>query len=135
SWNDYLLHLKVRMNIRAYRCIYLCLLTAAAFNMRSGCVAAQTGESSENQALEIVMKNVMYHFTDRIAVHIVQLQGHLKPTKAGTIVFFDDKNSFILAMASGEISISCNSLAQVLNENVFSASDAPIKDVSIESKN
>lgn len=81
------------------------------------------------------MKNVMYHFTDRIAVHIVQLQGHLKPTRASTTVFFDDKNSFILAMASAEISISCNSLAQVLNENVFSASDAPIKDVSVESKN
>jgi hypothetical protein len=97
--------------------------------------AAQASAPTDTHALEIAMKNVMYHFTDRIAVHIVQLEGHLLPTKAGATVFFDDKNSFILAMASAEISISCNSLAQVLNDNVFSASDAPIKDISIESKN
>jgi hypothetical protein len=123
------------MKTRAIRIVCLWLLTAAAFHVRPEHVGAQAAESSENHAVEIVMKNVMYHFTDRIAVHIVQLQGHLKPTKAGATVFFDDKNSFILAMASAEISISCKSLAQVLNDNVFSASDAPIKDVSIESKN
>jgi hypothetical protein len=123
------------MKTRAIRIVCLWLLTAAAFHVRPEHVGAQAAESSENHAVEIVMKNVMYHFTDHIAVHIVQLQGHLKPTKAGATVFFDDKNSFILAMASAEISISSKSLAQVLNDNVFSASDAPIKDVSIESKN
>lgn len=98
-------------------------------------MAAQTGEAPQNHAVETAMKNVMYHFTDRIAVHVVQLQGHLLPTKAGDTVFFDDKDSFTLEMTSAEISISCNSLAQVLNDNVFSSSDAPIRDVSIESKN
>ena len=77
----------------------------------------------------------MYHFGDRIAVHIVQLRGHLTPTKPGAIVVFDDRNSFALNLASAEIAISCKSLAQVLNEDAFSAHDAPIKDVSIESKN
>jgi low affinity Fe/Cu permease len=86
------------------------------------------------------MKNVMCHFNGRIAAHIVQLRGYLTPTKPGTIVVFDDTNSFTLNLASAEIAISCKSLAQVLNENVFSAhdapiKDAPIKDVSIESKN
>ena len=77
----------------------------------------------------------MYHFTDRVAAHVVHLRGYLTPTKAGGIVVFDDRNSFTLNLTSAEIAISCRSLAQVLNEDVFSAHDAPIKDVNIESKN
>lgn len=96
---------------------------------------AAASAASSNHEVQVAMKNVTYHFTDRIAAHIVQLQGHLVPTKSGAIVVFDDTNSFLIAVASAEIAISCSSLAQVLNKNVFSAADAPIKDVTIESKN
>jgi hypothetical protein len=88
-----------------------------------------------NHEVQVAIKNVMYHFTDSIAAHIVQLQGHLIPTKDGAIIVFDDTNSFFIVVSSAEIAISCASLAQVLNKNVFSAADAPIKDVTIESKN
>jgi hypothetical protein len=97
--------------------------------------AAQSSEPADSHAVEFAVKNVMYHYTEPVSVHILQLQGSLTPTKPGATVVFDDKNSFILVLASAEISISCNALAQVLNENVFSASDAPIKNLSIESKN
>jgi hypothetical protein len=97
--------------------------------------AAQSSEPADSHAVEFAVKNVMYHYTEPVSVHILQLQGSLSPTKPGATVVFDDKNSFILVLASAEISISCNALAQVLNENVFSASDAPIKNLSIESKN
>ena len=96
---------------------------------------AQSNGTSDIHAVQIAMRNVTYHYTVPIAVHIVQLQGELLPTKPGAIVVFEDKNSFILALASAEISISCNALAQVLNENVFSAADSPIKNLSIESRN
>ncbi len=96
---------------------------------------AQSNGTSDIHAVQIAMKNVTYHYTVPIAVHIVQLQGELLPTKPGAIVVFDEKNSFTLALASAEISISCNALAQVLNENVFSAADSPIKNLSIESRN
>jgi hypothetical protein len=97
--------------------------------------ATKTNETAKNQPVQVVMKNVTYHFTDQIAVHIVQLQGYLTPTIPGTLIVFDDRNSFTLNLASAEIAISCHSLAQVLNENVFAAASAPIKDVTIESKN
>jgi hypothetical protein len=96
--------------------------------------SAQSPETPDPHAVQIAMKNVMYHYTDSIAVHILRLQGALVPVKSDSIVIFDDKHSFTLALASAEISISCNALAQVLNENVFSSSDAPIKNISIESK-
>src|SRR5579862_3205157 len=91
-------------------------------------------ENAEDTPVEITMKNVMYHYGPQVSVHIFQLQGRLLPVKAGAIVVFDDKNSFDLAIDGAEIAISCGALAQVLNGDVFSAADAPIKNVSIESK-
>jgi len=97
--------------------------------------AAQSSESPDTRPVEFVMKNVTYHYSEPVAVHIVQLQGELVPTRAASIVVFDDKNSFDLRLAHAEISISCNALAQVLNENVFSSPDAPIRKLGIASKN
>jgi len=95
---------------------------------------AQTS-ATETQAVQVAMKNVTYHYTEPIVVHIVRLEGELLPTNPRALVVFDDKSSFTLALTSAEIAISCNALAQVLNENVFSFAGAPLKDLSIESKN
>ena len=59
------------------------------------------------------MRNVVYHFTDTIAVHILQLTGKLVPRKE--IPIFDDKESFILEIDSATITMSTDSLAHVLN--------------------
>jgi hypothetical protein len=95
--------------------------------------ASRSSQSSDH--VEVAMKNVTYHFTDQIAVHIAQLEGYLTPTNAGALIVFDDSNSFTINLASAEIALSCNSLAQVMNQYVFSAADAPIKDLTIASKN
>jgi hypothetical protein len=95
---------------------------------------AQTS-AAETQAVQVAMKNVTYHYTEPIAVHIVRLEGELLPTNPRPLVVFDDKSSFTLALTSAEIAISCNALAQVLNENVFSFAGAPLKDLGIESQN
>lgn len=71
----------------------------------------------------------MYHFTESIAVHIVQLKGKLVPRKE--IPVFDDKESFILEIDSATISMSTDALAHVLNEQVFAGEDAPLKELSI----
>src|SRR5579864_733324 len=83
--------------------------------------------------VRVAMKNVFYHFSDSIAVHIIELQGQLIPTKPPQIVIFDDKDSFKLAFRYAQIAISADSLANVLNQRVFAASDAPIKDLFIQS--
>ncbi len=120
------------MSVRAARCqllTLLCLLLALPKP-----ASAQSPEQSQRRALQTAMKNVMYHYSELIAVHIFRLEGELLPTKPGSVVIFDDKNSFTLAINSAEIAISCGALAQVLNQNVFSFTDAPIKDLSLESK-
>jgi hypothetical protein len=114
---------------------FLSFLFAAISSLLPNHASAQSSNASETPAVQIAMKNVMYHYTDAIAVHIIRLQGELTPTRSGSVVVFDDKNSFTLVLNSAEIAISCNSLAQILNGNVFSSASAPIKDLSIESRN
>jgi hypothetical protein len=119
-------------------CLFIALLALSHFS--PGEAPAQSSKTSSGQTgdshrVQVVMRNVMYHFADRIAAHIVHLQGQLSPVRPGGLIVFDDKNSFVLDLAWAEIAISCNSLAEVLNENVFSAADAPIKGISIEAKN
>jgi hypothetical protein len=96
--------------------------------------ATPQSETSAKDSVRVAMKNVVYHFSDDIAVHIVSVQGVMVPTRPPQIVVFDDKTSFLLNLAYAEIAISCDSLAHVLNERVFAAAYAPIRNVSIQSK-
>lgn len=97
-------------------------------------LAAQS-EGSTNHSVQVAMKNIMYHYSDPIAAHIFQLDGEMVPARTGSVISLDDKTSFTLNIVSAEVAIDCNSLARVLNENVFSGPDAPVKSVTIESKN
>jgi len=77
------------------------------------------------------MHNVMYHFTDNVWVHLINVGGSLVPTTPGHYPIFDDKNSFELHIAAAEITMDPQSLANVMNTHVFSAKDAPLKDISV----
>jgi hypothetical protein len=111
----------------ALTCLIALLLLSVAH--RNAARAASAAETS-GKPVEVQMRNVMYHFTDNVAVHIRSLRGELVP-KGHELPIFDDKNSFTLQIASAEIAITPDSLANVLNSYVFSASDAPLKDISI----
>jgi len=82
-------------------------------------------------AVQVQMHNVMYHFTDQVAVHLIDVGGSLVPTSAGHFPIFDDKQSFELRITAAEITMDPQSLANVLNTHVFAANDAPLKDISI----
>jgi hypothetical protein len=77
------------------------------------------------------MRNVMYHFTEPIAVRIAYLKGELAPTDPGGMPVFEDANSFTISIRSARISITTESLANVLNQYVLASADAPIKAVRI----
>ena len=77
------------------------------------------------------MQNIMYHFTPQIVVHIARLQGALRPTREDSIPIFDDMHSFRLAIDSAQISITTAAMANVLNQYVFAAKDAPLKDLNL----
>src|SRR5215469_17021939 len=86
-------------------------------------------QADASHAVTAEMRNVMYHFTDTIGVHVVQLNGKLVPKRE--IPIFDDKQSFILEIDSATIGVTTDALTHVLNEYVFAAKDAPPRDLSV----
>src|SRR5437016_2302893 len=86
-------------------------------------------EQPTERAVHAEMKNVMYHFTPTISVHIMQLNGRLAPIKE--IPIFDDKESFILEIDAATIFMTTDSLAHVLNDKVFATQNAPLKDLAV----
>lgn len=77
------------------------------------------------------MRNVLYHFTPSIWVHIVHLEGELVPTRENGIPVFDDATSFFIQIHSAEISVTTDALSAALNQYVFSSSDAPLKSLAV----
>ena len=97
-------------------------------------VCACTLYAQEPGRVHAEMRNVLYHFTDSISVHVTHLEGDLVPVKPNSLAIFDDVNSFTLAIHSAEISITTDALANVLNEYAFAASDAPIKQIRVSAQ-
>lgn len=85
------------------------------------------GESGA--AVRTAMRNVDYHLTDRIILHITSLDGKLT-VKPGQIPVFDDKNSFGLDVGAGNIILSMTALTNDMNDYVFARADAPLKKLS-----
>jgi hypothetical protein len=88
---------------------------------------------SQGKPVSVEMRNVMYHFTDTVAVHIRRLHGQLEPK--GELPVFDDKQSFTLQISAAEIATSPDDLANALNSYVFARDDAPLKAISIRIDN
>ena len=86
------------------------------------------------QRVHAEMRNIEYHFTDSIAVHIVHLEGELVPAGDAGMPIFDDPLSFVIAVASAEISITTDGLANVLNQYAFAAPDAPMKAIRVSTR-
>src|SRR5712671_2671779 len=111
----------------------------AAFVLLIGCaISVGIGHGQENPrdsqgggTVKVQMHNVMYHFTDQIAVHLINVCGNLVPTSPSHIPVFDDKNSFELEITAAEMTMDPQSLANVLNTHVFAAKDAPLKDIAV----
>ena len=106
-------------------------LIAFAVAAGSASLAQDKAPAHGNGDVQVQMHNVMYHYGDRAVVHLRDVGGALVATKPGQMPVFDDKNSFGLQITAAEIALEPQSLAAVLNANVFSAKDAPLKDLAI----
>jgi hypothetical protein len=115
--------------IRGISLFFFVFVGLAVLALRVG-VHAQNTSGEPPRSVQVQMRNVMYHFTNEVAVHIRALRGELVPTK-GNIPVFDDRNSFMLRIASAEIAMTPGSLSNVLNSYVLAKADAPLKEVSI----
>ncbi len=94
-------------------------------------LAITVGATDQPNVVHVQMRNVLYRMTQRTSVHITRLEGELRPTRAGAVPSFDDDHSFLIDIRSAEISIAADTLATVLNQHIFAASDSPLKNLQI----
>ena len=95
---------------------------------RNGISAPDSAGSSPVQA---TMKNVDFHLTDRIIVHIATLNGKLTPNQSAMPVF-DNNQSFSLDVDTANITVSTTALSNDLNDFVFAKPDAPLKKLTVK---
>jgi hypothetical protein len=94
---------------------------------------ANSGRQSDDSDVRVEMKNVDFHLTDRIVVHIASLEGTLQPN-GGQIPVFDDKNSFAVNADTANVTMSTRALTNDLNDFVFAKPDAPLKKLAVTTK-
>ena len=122
--------------------IFLCLAVAVCLvvgTRSNNLVIASTAvqekstksEAPSTNAVHAEMRNVMYHFSDKIVAHIRMLSGELEPTRGKNMPVFDDKNSFSLRISNAEIAMNTASLTNAFNSYVFASPRSPLKDVKM----
>jgi hypothetical protein len=94
----------------------------------SATTPAQATAAANNAGgdVNMLMKNVNYHLTDSIIVHIISFNGKLTP-KPDQMVVFDDRQSFEVNVDSANVRLNTTSLTNDLNDFVFAKPDAPLK--------
>jgi hypothetical protein len=117
---------------------YLPVSIQAEMLLRSlliACIVGTLGRAQKPAAndgrVHAEMRNVFYHFSGSIAVHIAHLKGDLLPVGREGLPVFEDPNSFAVDVESAEISISTGALANVLNQHAFAMADAPLKAIQV----
>src|SRR5437588_879348 len=111
--------------------VLLIVLVGCVTTGRSSLAKLPQEKGSKTPAVQVDMRNVMYHFTDQVAVHILQLHGLVLPTQGARLPVLDDVQSFTFVIHYAEIAIGTDALSNVLNQYVFAAPDAPIKDIAV----
>jgi hypothetical protein len=86
-------------------------------------------------AVQTQMRNVMYHYTESLAVLIKWLNGQLLPVDPATYPVFDNKESFRLRADHAEIMIDSPDLGNIFNTYVFSRANTPVTGVSLSIEN
>ncbi|MGA8037329.1 MAG: hypothetical protein WA823_18050 [Candidatus Acidiferrales bacterium] len=102
-------------------------------NGQTSAPASSQAAAQNSTAVKTGMKNVEFHLTDNIVMHIVALNGRLTPLK-GEMPVFDDKKSFALDVDSATVVMSPAALTNDLNDYVFAGAEAPLKKLTVEIK-
>ncbi len=81
-------------------------------------------------AVQVQIGNVNLLLSPQMVLCVRSLRGQLQRTSPALPVTFDDSNSYVMDVDSGEVSITAASLTALMNEYVFGYEGAPIKRVT-----
>jgi hypothetical protein len=109
-----------------YRLLTAATLIAAASH--GGVCAPAHPTSSAN--VRIAVRNVLFHPLDDVNLVVTRLDGWMIP-RLGGIVSLDKKNSFTLAILSGETHLTAADLSALMNEYVLPHAHSSIKNIAV----
>jgi hypothetical protein len=78
------------------------------------------------------MQNVVFHLDKEVELRVETLSGNLVSTSVGKPPAFDDLSSYVLDIQSARVSMTPESLTNLMNNVVFAGPGAPIKKLKIE---
>jgi len=111
--------------------VLLRFVTVIAFGAALSTTSTADSARPEAQPVQVQMRNVALHLDEHTVLNVRHLRGELISTRPGSPPVFDDKNSFVVKIDSGEMSIGVDSLSRLLNEHVFREENVPLKNVAI----
>ena len=76
------------------------------------------------------MRHLVLHMSPGVTLQVDDLRGRLD-SRTGAAPVFDDVNSYLVAVDYAKVAMSADSLTHLMNDHVFAADDAPVKDVAI----
>ncbi|HXT68671.1 MAG TPA: hypothetical protein VN700_02890 [Vicinamibacterales bacterium] len=82
--------------------------------------------------VQIEMKNVRLHVAEGIMLDIASLRGEMVSRKPNQAPVFDDQNSYVLHVFSGDISMDMASLGHLMNDVLFKYDGSPLSDITVE---
>ncbi len=80
---------------------------------------------------QVRMNNVRMRMDADFVMDVRHLEGRMLPTHSGVTASFDDKNSFLIDIDSGEIAVDAANLTSLLNRQVFSTPGSPVTGVTV----
>ena len=89
-----------------------------------------TVQASRTPGVPIRLQNVRFKWSDRVYIDTANMTVRAVPIQ-GTIVDFDDLNSFALMVQKSEVVIRPDVLEGMLNESVFNYPESKLRDLSV----
>ena len=110
-------------------CVALALVAAFGVGGRAG--SQSSPDVVTGGPVEIEMRNVHLRADDGIAIDVRYLRGQMVSRVKGQPPAFDDPQSYVLRVATGEVSMDLSSLQTLLSQRLFAGPDAPLTDVHV----
>jgi hypothetical protein len=86
----------------------------------------------DSERVNTRMQNVDFHLGHGVDLRVAALSGRLIGSIPGTPPSFDDVSSYVLEIDSARMSMTPDSLTNLMNDVVFADSNAPLKKLKIE---
>src|SRR5712692_3749164 len=95
------------------------------------CVCARAAAPDESRPVSTRMRNIVFHMGFGVVLHVDDLAGRLVSRSPGRPPAFDDVNGYLVEIDAARVAMDAESLANLMNNYIFSAHDAPLKDLKI----